>query len=129
MNGLYDVDYRIFIATRDSKIYTIRNGELAANIIELQSPIVNLVRLENKLIVGCMDRFVYCYHIRGKQLFTMQMLDNIMTIVPCLLQRTKNFKGFLIGLGNGEVRLYNDKNMIESQNYQDIIKGLKFGMY
>ena len=42
VTGKYDVDYRIVIACRDGRVYTIKNGEVTGTVIELESaPVLN----------------------------------------------------------------------------------------
>ncbi len=38
VSGKYDVEYRIIVACRDGKLYTIKNGEVTGTVIELESP-------------------------------------------------------------------------------------------
>ena len=42
--GLLDVDYRIVVACRDGRVYTIKNDELSTVVIELETQPCGLVR-------------------------------------------------------------------------------------
>ncbi|CAL1173642.1 unnamed protein product [Cladocopium goreaui] len=53
--GLFDVEYRITVACRDGNIYTVKNGQVLSNVIELETQPVGLVRFDKNVYVGCMD--------------------------------------------------------------------------
>jgi len=80
-NGLLDVDYRILAACRDGKVYTLRNLDSASSgkmqvsghKIELDSLVVGMVNVSKTAVVGCMNRSVHCFHIKGKKLWSMYM--------------------------------------------------------
>ena len=44
--GLYDVDYRLYVACRDGKVYTIKNGTMDPMVIDIESKPVGLVRID-----------------------------------------------------------------------------------
>ncbi len=50
--GLLSIDYRIIIAT----IYTIRNGKLLGNHIELESNITAMTAFNKNIIVSCLNK-------------------------------------------------------------------------
>merc|ERR1719321_2013031 len=127
--GLYDVEYRITVACRDGNIYTIKNGQVLSNVIELETQPVGLVRYDKNIYVGCMDNVIHCFHFKGKK--------NHSIYVPCpiscmaLLQLTKArvAKALAVALNNGEVRLYNGKHLICIVKTHDVVTGMKLGTF
>lgn len=61
ITGLYDVEWRIVVACRDGKIYTIKNGEsrgkavVTGTVIELETQPNALARIEKYIYVTTMD--------------------------------------------------------------------------
>mmetsp|Transcript_59051 Transcript_59051/g.104958 ORF Transcript_59051/g.104958 Transcript_59051/m.104958 type:complete len:600 (+) Transcript_59051:52-1851(+) len=127
--GLYDVEYRITVACRDGNIYTIKNGQVLSNVIELETQPVGLVRFDKNVYVGCMDNVIHCFHFKGKK--------NHSIYLPCpiscmsLLQITKSrvAKALVVALSNGEVRLYNGKHLITTIHTNDVVTGMKLGTF
>jgi Bardet-Biedl syndrome 1 protein len=127
--GLYQVEYRIIIGCRDGRIYNIKNGELLATIIELENPPCGLVRVDRNVYVGALDKKIHCYHMKGRKLFTIYLNDTIACMELMSLTKTRYFKGLLVGLNNGEVRLYKDKQLLHSFSVNENIQGMCFGTF
>ncbi|CAE7590337.1 Bbs1 [Symbiodinium pilosum] len=127
--GLFDVEYRITVACRDGNIYTVKNGQVLSNVIELETQPVGLVRFDKNVYVGCMDNVIHCFHFKGKK--------NHSIYLPCpiscmsLLQITKSrvAKALVVALQNGEVRLYNGKHLIATVETNDVVAGVKLGTF
>ncbi|CAJ1352811.1 unnamed protein product [Effrenium voratum] len=127
--GLFDVEYRITVACRDGNIYTVKNGQVLSNVIELETQPVGLVRFDKNVYVGCMDNVIHCFHFKGKK--------NHSIYLPCpiscmsLLQITKSrvAKALVVALQNGEVRLYNGKHLIATIETNDVVAGMKLGTF
>lgn len=127
--GAYDVDYRLHIAGRNNTIYTIKNGEVTSALITVTNNIVGLIRTDKSIIVGTMDACYHSYHPQGKKNFTIKLPAHITCMEYFDCSRTKNFRGTTIALKNGEVRLYNEKNLIHLFRYPENIFGIKFGKF
>lgn len=54
-SGQFDVEYRIFIACRDGKIYQVRNGAVAEQVFNVDSKPVGFVRFEKQLVIAAMN--------------------------------------------------------------------------
>jgi|Transcript_7485 Bardet-Biedl syndrome 1 protein len=101
-------EYRIIIATRDSKVHTLRNGEII-NVIELETPTCGIARVDRNLYVGQLNKKIHCFHVKGRKMYTIYTPHAISCISLMSLTRTRHFKGLLAALDNGEVRLYKGK--------------------
>ena len=53
--GQFDVDYKLFVACRDGKIYVIRNGEVTEQVFSIESKPVGLIIFEKQVIVAGMN--------------------------------------------------------------------------
>uniref|UniRef100_H2Y718 Bardet-Biedl syndrome 1 N-terminal domain-containing protein n=1 Tax=Ciona savignyi TaxID=51511 RepID=H2Y718_CIOSA len=129
VSGLYDVDFRLFVACRDGKIYTLRKDSSEYRVcIELNSQIVGIERLHKHLVVACMDKTISCYTTKGKKLWTIQLPVNILCTSVMDL-KAKGFKVLLVGLENNEVRIYREKNLVDTLKLNDRPEALCFGRY
>lgn len=129
VSGLYDVEYRIVCACRNGNVYTIKNGEVTGTVIELESLPCGLCRLEKAIIVPCMGNVVHSYHVKGKKNFSLYMPCPVTAVDVISMQRLRSVKALLVGLENGEVRLYNEKSLVTTLKLDDAPVSLRFGPY
>lgn len=127
--GLYDVECRLVVTTRNGSVYTIKNGELLKTVIELESPPCGLLQLEKSIVIACMNRKLTSYHLKGKKNWSLTMADDIVAIESFSLRRTKDTRGVLVALRNGEVILYNEKVKVCTLNSDSLLTGVIFGQY
>eukprot|EP00002_Diphylleia_rotans_P010307 TRINITY_DN2075_c0_g1_i3.p1 TRINITY_DN2075_c0_g1~~TRINITY_DN2075_c0_g1_i3.p1 ORF type:complete len:559 (+),score=112.06 TRINITY_DN2075_c0_g1_i3:50-1726(+) len=128
ITGLYDVDYRIVVACRDGNLYTIKSGELMSVVIQLEAQPCGLVRIDKHIYVGCMNNVLNCYHIKGKKTFSTYFTSPI-TNMEILYSKARNYRVLMVALADGEIRLYNERNMISNFKFDEPIAGMKFGRY
>lgn len=128
-NGLFDVEYRIIAACRDGTLYTFKRGFKAPKIsIPLGSQIVGIEKSGKNVIIGCMDRSIYCYTTKGKKIWKLEMPGDILAISGLDI-RAKGIQGFIVSLNNNEVHVYKDKYIISKFKTQDAVIGIKFGKF
>ena len=108
VTGLYDVEYRIVVACRDGNVYTIKNGEVTGNVIQLEAQPSGLLRTGKSIIVGCANVF-HSYHIKGKKNFSVHLPAAINDMCNMELRRTRMISAMVVALDNAEVRVYNGK--------------------
>lgn len=129
VSGLFDVDYRIMIACRDSKVYHLKKGNEPAKLTaELSSPIVGLERVGKHIVVGCMDQTLNCFSMKGRKLWAVHLQAPI-TAMTVLNYKAKGFKALLVALDNAEVQIYRDKILCDVIKAQDIVSGMRFGKF
>lgn len=128
-NGLYDVNYRIVIACRNNRIYTIKNSKLLGNFIETDTQICGIVVSSKKITVGCMDDCLYNFTVKGQRKFALKMPSSITNMTKFELKRASNLEGSLVALANGEVRMYDGKNVLTSMTCSSPVTAMKFGQY
>lgn len=129
VQGQYDVDYRILVACRDGKIYSIRNGQDGGQLFSIDSMPIGMVRLDKTILIAGMNQTLYSFFTKGKKNFTLIMPEQILAICKLEMQRTTLVQGVLVSLKNGEVRLYNDKSFISSIKNDDMVSGMIFGTF
>lgn len=127
--GLYDVEYRLIVTTRNGSVYTIKNGELLKSVIELESPPCGLLQLEKSIVIAGMNRRLTSYHLKGKKNWSLTMTDDIVAIDSFSLRRTKDTRGVLVALRNGEVTLYNEKVKVCTLSTDSVLTAMAFGQY
>lgn len=126
--GLFDVECRLILTTRSGSVYTIKNGELLKTVIELEATPCGLLQLEKSMVVASMNRKLTSYHLKGKKNWSLTMADDIVAIEAFSL-RTKEARGVLVALRNGDVILYNEKVKICTLNCDTLLTGIVFGQY
>lgn len=68
--GQYDVEYKLYCGCRDGKIYIIRAGEVATDIVySIESKPLGMVRLEKTLLFAGMNNNLYSFFHKGKKNF------------------------------------------------------------
>lgn len=129
VTGLFDVEFRIVVACRDGKVYTLKRGSKTAKAcIELTSQAVSLERLGKNIIVGCMDDTLTCYSTKGKKLWTVYLPSNIVSMA-IMDYKARSFKGLLVSLNNGETRVYKDKFLVSTIRTNDPVTAIRFGRF
>ena len=63
--GLLSIDYRLVVATRSAAIYTVRNGKLLGNYIEMDSAITAMAAFNQNIIVSTLNRTLSAFHVKG----------------------------------------------------------------
>jgi len=129
VTGLQSVEYRVVCACRDGHLYTIKNGEQTGAIIELEAMPCGLVRIDKTILVSCMSSVLHAFHIKGKKTYTIYLPSPAICIELLELQKTRSLKALLMGLANGEVRLYNEKHLIATLAIGEPLTALRFGSY
>mmetsp|Transcript_53719 Transcript_53719/g.166806 ORF Transcript_53719/g.166806 Transcript_53719/m.166806 type:complete len:595 (+) Transcript_53719:121-1905(+) len=127
--GLYDVEYRITVACRDGNIYTVKNGQVLHNVIELETQPVGLVRYDKNIFVGCMDNVIHSFHFKGKKNHSIYLHCPISCMSLLQITKSRVAKALVVALNDGEVRLYNGKHLICTTKTSDVITGMKLGTF
>ena len=114
VSGLYEVEYRLCIACRDSNVYMIKNNELTGTVIELESQPVGIVRCLKSIVIGCMGNVMHSYHIKGKKNYSVYLPAPIVAMELLSTERARSINAVLVALADGELRVYNEKNLVST---------------
>lgn len=129
VSGQFDVEFRIIVACRNGNIYIVRRDlRRPKHCIELNCQPVGLVRVNKNIVVGCGKETLHSYTQKGKKLWTVYLPAPIMTM-GLMDHKSKGFQAVLVALGNSEIHLYRDKNLINVTKTQDVVTSLCFGKY
>nr|XP_002125520.1 Bardet-Biedl syndrome 1 protein homolog [Ciona intestinalis] len=129
VSGLYDVDFRLFVACRDGKIYALKKDSTEYRVcIELGSQVVGMERIHKHMVVATMDKAVSCYTTKGKKLWSLELPANIVC-TGIMDQKAKGFKALMVGLDNNEIRIYKDKNLVDTLTLNDRPQAICYGRY
>ncbi|KAL9653887.1 hypothetical protein ABK040_012946 [Willaertia magna] len=127
--GTLDQDYRIIAACRNGNVYTIKNAEVSGVVIELESHPVSIVRIEKNVLVGLMNNTIHCFQTRGKKLYSIYLPSPIKEMEVLSMSGQRNVKCLIVALENKELRVYNDKFLINTISLNEPVLGMRFGIY
>eukprot|EP00736_Rhodelphis_marinus_P010114 Rmarinus@m.24802 len=128
-SGLQDVEYRICVACRDGNVYTIKNGELTGNVIELESQPCGLVRIGKSIIVGCMSHVIHSFHLKGRKNYSIYLPSAITNMEVFTSKTARSTRALIVSLANGEIRIYNEKHLVSQVQVNDVCTAMRFGRY
>ena len=129
VSGVFAVDFRLFVACRDGKVYMLRKDSDQSKIfLELNSHVVGVERISKQFMVALMDQTFVCYSLKAKLLWSIDMPCPILC-TALMDHKIKGFKAVMIGLENNEVRIYRDKNLVDTITLSDKPQALCFGKY
>ncbi|CAG9759499.1 unnamed protein product [Ceutorhynchus assimilis] len=127
--GLYDVEFRVIVATREGHICLLRKGWLEGkSLVQLTSNIVDMVLIpgDNFIIVATSDKTLHCYTKRGQRLW----LTQTMYIITCLcLVPLDHISTCLVAVGHksGSIQLYQGRQPIDFTSVADTPSVIAFG--
>ena len=117
------------MACRNGKIYQIRQGKVQDQEISIESKPVGLLRLDKQIVVAGMDNVVQSFYLKGKKSFSMTMPSEICTLHKMTVNRQTTLNLMIVALKNGQIKLYNEKNLINTLQTDDICNGVVFGIF
>ncbi|XP_050310813.1 Bardet-Biedl syndrome 1 protein homolog [Anthonomus grandis grandis] len=128
-SGLYDVEFRLLIATRERHICLLRKGWLEGkSLIHLKSDIVDMVLIpgDNLIVVATADHKLQCFTKRGQKLWLTELTDHISCL--CLVSLQHLSAHFVaVGLLNGSIQLYHGRNVVDNISVSDAASVIAFG--
>lgn len=136
--GQYLVEWRIFVATRDCKIYSIREGDVrgtavvSGSIIDVGSQVVALAKADKSLWVASVDKMVVCYSKTGKRLQNIVCNSEITDIAVMYSRKSYSNYVLAVSLINGLVMFYRNgdsSSLVYMTKFQSPIVSIKVGRY
>jgi len=135
VTGLYDVEWRIVVCGRDGKIYTVKSGEtkgqsvVTGTVIELETQPNALARIDKSIFVTTMDSKLLSFHVKGRMNFSINLPAPATDMGVVQLQRNRTVEALIVSLQNGEVRLYNGKDLIHVLKMNDVVVAMRWGQF
>ena len=128
-DGVFDIDYKLHVACRNGRVYTIKQGKVQETQIAIESKPVGIVRFDKSIVVAGMDRSLQCFYLKGKKNWSITMPSEICTITKMENNRAASRNNVLVALKNGMIRLFNEKNLINEMMTEDTCNGIIYGVF
>lgn len=129
VNGLFDVEYRLVVSCRDAHIYTIKRGFKTGRLcVQLSSQPVGLLRVNNNVIVGCMDGTIANYTTKGNCLWSIRQPAKISALAAVDVE-ILGIRLIAVALENNQVHLYHDKHRVDVIETDDPVVAMRHGRY
>ena len=135
VSGLYDVEWRVSLACRDGKLYTIKSGDVRGSAVlvggaaDLGAQAVAMARQDKSLWIATMDKLVSCYTARGKRIKAMVMPEEITELCILPAKRSKVGHLLMVALASGVLRMYKESQLVNTLELEKPIIALRFGSY
>ncbi|VDK55414.1 unnamed protein product [Anisakis simplex] len=125
--GVYDVDYRIFVSTREAEVFTIKRGveSLQRATIALKSDIIGMIRVGKQLVVACEDSTISFFSAKGRRQNQLKMNTPIRCI-DVFVYTPRQYTALLVALDN-EIRIYQELFLMDSVKIDTPIKWIRYG--
>ncbi|CAH2074626.1 unnamed protein product, partial [Iphiclides podalirius] len=127
--GLYSVDYRITIATREKSVCLLKRdwkeGQLLFNTDE-HIIAIEVSTIDNSIFVICCDKKFSCYSKKGKKLWSLNLEHRpiAVTLVPIMhLGITLT----AVALASGHLHLYDGNSLRDTMFVKEVVSAVKFG--
>jgi Bardet-Biedl syndrome 1 protein len=76
-----------------------------------------------------MNNSVQCFKADGHKSFSIYLPDRIVSMQKLEVQSARMSRCLLVALHNGELRVYNEKNLVTVHNTSAPVSGIWFGRY
>ncbi|KAF9416448.1 hypothetical protein HW555_006209 [Spodoptera exigua] len=128
-SGLYTVDYRVTIATREKTVCVLKRDWAEGRILfntDDHIIAIEVVTADSSVMVICADHTMACYNKKGKKQWclTLEHRPVAMTLVP-VLHLGVTLTG--VALASGHVHLYDGKSRRDTVFVRDVVSVMKFG--
>jgi len=128
--GLMDNDYRILVASRSGRIFIIKNGELSSRFMRVDAPPIGIVCISSRdICIGEAGKVIHSFHIKGKKNWSMNVGHDIKDMTLFSKGKADKARALLVALANGDIRLYNERQLICTINNPDTVLGMRCGRY
>ncbi|KAH8049150.1 hypothetical protein JL721_11750 [Aureococcus anophagefferens] len=135
VSGCFDVDWRIIVACRDARLYTVSIGEHRGTAvirrphIELETQVCGLVRVEKAIYVATADSQLHSYLQKGRKTFSLRMPAPVTNLELLTIRKTRVVNVVLAALATGEIRGYRDKELVDVIRVGEVVSALCCGSY
>ncbi|VDN02939.1 unnamed protein product [Thelazia callipaeda] len=127
--GIYEVDYRIFVSTRNAEIFSIkREMKVVHNaIITMKADIIGMVRVGKQLVVACNDGTISFYTAKGRRQSQIK-LTKIIKGIDTFIYEPNQSVALLVALEK-EIRIYSETTLVDQQKVDKSVSWIKFGHF
>ncbi|KAJ1371564.1 hypothetical protein KIN20_033534 [Parelaphostrongylus tenuis] len=127
--GVFDVEYRLFVSTRNGNIFCLKRNQTIKEkaIISCKTDIVSFNILNKIIAVATTDHMLFFYSFAGKCLNTIAIGESIKGLEP-FRYAPKQFEGILVMLEN-QIRLYTHLHLLDIIKTEHSLSWIKFGQF
>ncbi|KAM3961835.1 Bardet-Biedl syndrome 1 [Aphomia sociella] len=127
--GLFNVDYRITIATREKSVCVLKREWPEGRLLfstEEHIIAIEVMTADNSIMVICTDNTMACYSKKGKKHWSIDLEHRpvAMTLIP-VVHLGMTLTG--VALASGHVHLYDGKARRDTLFVRDVVSVMKFG--
>ncbi len=84
------MDYKLYIACRDGKVYVIKNNEVMTDqVFSIESKPVGLLLFEKQVVIAGMNSSLHSFYLKGKKNFQLTLPSTIVDIDKLDAKRTQ----------------------------------------
>ncbi|GET92939.1 hypothetical protein, conserved [Leishmania tarentolae] len=127
--GCFEVDYRIVVACRDGRVYSIKQGNLRSAVIHPDAQPCAIARYKNLIAVATTANTLSYYNLKGKKqesIFLPCSISSLSTINDAV---TSEALALVVALSNGEIRVYVGTQLHHVSLAYGTVTAMKFGRY
>lgn len=127
--GCFEVDYRVVVACRDGRVYSIKQGNLHNAVIQPDAQPCAIARYNNFIAVATTANTLSYYNLKGKKqqsVFLPCSISGLSTINNAV---TGEARGLIVALSNGEIRVYVGTQLHHVSLAYGTVTAIKFGRY
>jgi len=134
-SGVFDVDWRCYVACRDDRVYTLSIGgyrgqcSLRKPHIELETAIVGLVPGDKCIYVATADSSIRCFGAKARKQFTIRTDHPVTNLERFDLRGQREALLILAALSNGDVCFYRGKDLVDVLRIGERISAVACGAY
>ncbi|CAJ0927531.1 unnamed protein product, partial [Mesorhabditis belari] len=128
-HGVYDVEYKLFVTTREGQIFAIKRDVIKCEkpIITTKADIVGITKFGKMLAVACADKTLTFYSFKGKRQNQIKLHTPIRGI-DSFFYAPKQYSGVLVALDH-QVRIYNDMYQLDQLRVEPEIRWIRYGAF
>ncbi|XP_074028565.1 Bardet-Biedl syndrome 1 isoform X1 [Leptinotarsa decemlineata] len=127
--GIFNVEFRIFVACREGHICVLRRGWLEGkSIIHMTTNIVDFVVVPEELfvVVATTDKLISCFTKRGSKLWSITIIDHITCMCLAPLYHIR-INLVAVGLKNGSIHFFHGRKFVDQTSVTDAPSVITFG--
>ncbi|XP_063531310.1 Bardet-Biedl syndrome 1 protein homolog [Cydia strobilella] len=127
--GLYSVDYRITVATREKSVCLLKRGWSEGKILfstEEHIIAIEVMPVDSSVIAICADNTLTCYSKKGKKQWSLNLEHRPIAISLVAISHL-GATLIAVSLASGHVHLYDGKARRDTIFVRDVASVLKFG--
>lgn len=129
VTGVFDVDYRIVIATREGSVCFLQKSWLEGKeIFKTHQPLngIALMPIDQTIVVVCMSKEILCFSRKGKKLWTTNLPYSIICMVTIPLPHL-GITLVCVAMKGGLLQIFSQKELVDQFSISATVSAMTFG--